>query len=119
MVQKLLTGGFNWVKDVDRFTVQEIDRLVKEDQKGYLLEVDVNYPKVLHDAHNDLPFLCEKMKIDKVEKLVSNLYNKKKFVVHIKALDQSLKHGLVLEKVHRVIEFNQSTWLEVLQRFQH
>ena len=112
MVQKLPTGGFNWVKDVDRFTMEEIDRLVKEDQKGYLLEVDVNYPKELHDAHNDLPFLCEKMKIDKVEKLVPNLYNKRKFVVHIKALDQTLKHRLILEKVHRVIEFDQSAWLK-------
>ena len=56
MVQKLPTGGFNWVEDVDRFTMQEIDRLVKEDMKGYLLEVDVKYPKELHDAHNDLPF---------------------------------------------------------------
>ena len=59
------------------------------------------------------------MKIDKVEKLVPNLYNKKKFVVHIKALDQALKHGLVLKKVHRVIEFDQSAWAEILHRFQH
>ena len=52
------------------------------------------------------------MKIDKVEKLARNLYDKKKFVVHIKALDQALKHGLVLEKVHSVIEFDQSAWLK-------
>ena len=69
MVQKLPNGGFNWVEDVSKFTMKEIDRLVKEDQKGYLLEVDVNYPKELHDAHNDLPFLCEKMKIDNSESL--------------------------------------------------
>ena len=52
--------------------------------------------------------MCEKMVIDKVEKLVPNLYDKTHYVIHIRALDQALKHGLVLEKVHRVIEFNQS-----------
>ena len=62
--------------------------------------------------HNDLPFMCEKMKINKVEKLVSNLYDKKKYVIYIRALDQGLKHGLILEKVHHVIEFNQSAWLK-------
>ena len=41
-----------------------------------------------------------------------NLYNKRKFVVHINALEQVLKHGLVLEKVHRVIQFDQSAWLK-------
>ena len=56
--------------------------------------------------------MCEKMKINKVKKLVPNLYDKKKYVIHIRALDQALKHGLILEKVHRVIEFNQSAWLK-------
>ena len=79
---------------------------------GYLLEVDVNYPKELHDYHNDLPFMCEKIKINGVEKLVPNLYNKRKYVIHIKALHQALKHGLVLEKIHRVIEFKQSAWMK-------
>ena len=51
------------------------------------------------------------MKINKVEKLVPNLYDKKNYVIHIEALDQPLKHGLILEKVHCVIEFEQSAWL--------
>ena len=55
----------------------------------------------------------EKMKINKVEKLVPNLYNKEKNVVHIQALDQALKHSLVLKKVHRVIIFQQSASLKV------
>ena len=46
------------------------------------------------------------MKINQVEKLVPNLHDKKKYVIHIRALDQTLKHGLILEKVHRMIEFN-------------
>ena len=55
--------------------------------------------------------MSEKMKINKVEKLVPNLYDKKKYIIHIRALDQALKHGLILEKVHRVIVFEQSAWL--------
>ena len=59
-----------------------------------------------------MPFLPEKMKIDKTQKLVCNLRNKKKYVVHISILKQALNHGLKLKKVHRVIEFNQEAWLK-------
>ena len=78
MSQLLPTGGFKWVNDLSKFTPDEIGRLAKRGSKGYLLEVDVKYPKERHDLHNDLPFMCEKLKINKVEKLVSNLYDKKK-----------------------------------------
>ena len=107
MVQNLPTHGFKWKKAGD-FTPEKIDELVKKDKKGYLLEVDVKYPKELHENHNELPFLTERMKIGRVEKLVPNLKNKKGYLVHIKALDQALKHGLKLKKVHQVIEFQQS-----------
>ena len=112
MSQSLPTGGFKWVDDVSRFTPDEIGRFVKRCSKGYLLEVNVKYPGRLHDLHNDLPFMCEKMKINKVEKLVPNLYDEKNYVIHIRTSDQALKHGLILEKVHCVIEFNQSAWLK-------
>ena len=52
------------------------------------------------------------MKINGVEKLVPNLNDKKNYVVHIKVLNQAFKHRLILEKVHPVIEFNQSAWLK-------
>ena len=52
------------------------------------------------------------MKIGMVEKLVRNLKDKKRYVVHIKALDQALKYSLKLKKVHRVIEFQQSRWMK-------
>ena len=81
-------------------------------KKGYLLEVDVSYPAELHDDHNNLPFMCERMKINGVEKLVPNLHDKKNYVIHIQALDQAIQHGLVLERVHRAIEFNQSAWMK-------
>ena len=52
------------------------------------------------------------MEINHVEKLVPNLNDKKKYVIHIRELDQALKHGLILKKSHRVIDFNQSAWLK-------
>ena len=107
MINNLPTHGFKW-KNREDFTPEKIDGLVKKDKRGYLLEVDVKYPKELHKNHNELPFLAEKMKIGREEKLAPNLKNKKGYVVHIKALDQALKHGLRLKKVQRVIEFRQS-----------
>ena len=59
-----------------------------------------------------MPFLPERMKIDKTQMLVCNLHDKKKYVVHISILKQALDHGLELKKVHRVIEFNQEAWLK-------
>ena len=76
------------------------------------MEVDDKYPKRLHKLHSDLPFLPKRMKIDKCKKLVCNLLNKKKYVVHINSLKQALNHGLKLKKIHRVIEFNQKAWLK-------
>ena len=81
-------------------------------KKGYILEVDVKYPIKLHDLHSDLPFLPKRIKIDKCKKLVCDLRNKKKYVVHIKSLKQTLNHGLKLKRVHRIIEFNQKAWLK-------
>ena len=89
MSQPLPAGGFRWV-DVNPNDIKE---LVKRKSKGYLLEVDGKYYKELHDLQNDLPFMCEKMKINGVEKLVPNLNDKKNYVIHIEALNQALKHG--------------------------
>ena len=108
MSQALPTGGFKWTK----VKPEEISKLVKLEKKGYLLEVDVKYSKELHDFHNDLPFMCKKLKINGVEKLVPNLFDKKKYVIHIRALDQAFRHGLVFRKIHRAIEFNQSDWMK-------
>ena len=107
MIKNLPTHGFLWKKAED-FTSEKIDELVKKDMKGYLLQVDVEYPKELHENHNELPSLAERMKIRREEKLVPNLRDKKENVVHIKKLNQALKHGLKRKKVHQVIEFQQS-----------
>ncbi|XP_057308003.1 uncharacterized protein LOC130645896 [Hydractinia symbiolongicarpus] len=112
MVQKLPTNGFRWIKDPEKFTPEFIEKLVEKDNKGYILEVDVEYPQTLHKTHNDLPFLPETMTIGKVRKLVPNLYNKQRYVMHIRTWNQALKHGLVLTKVHRAIKFEQEAWLK-------
>ena len=90
----------------------QISSLATSRIKGYLLEVDVRYPTELHDSHNDLPFLCDKMKINKVKKLVPNLRDKQNYIIHIRALDQALRHELVLERIHRAIELNQTDWMK-------
>ena len=108
MSQPLPTGGFRWV-DVNH---NEISELATRTDKGYLLEVDLSYPKELHNAHNDLPFMCERMEINGVEKLVPNHKDKKNYVIHIQALNQALQHGLRLDRIHRAIEFDQSPWLK-------
>ena len=106
--QLLPAGGFRWVS----IKPNEVRELVARTDKGYLLEVDVGYPRDLHNSHNNLPFMCERMKIGGVRKLVPNLHNKRNYVIHIRALDQALTHGLILEHIHRVIEFDQSAWMK-------
>ena len=86
--------------------------LIKNTVGDIFLKVDVGYPKELHENHSEIPFLAERMKIRRGEKVVPNLKDKKGYVVHIKPLDQALKHGLKLKKVHRVIEFQQSKWMK-------
>ena len=108
MSQPLPAGGFKWV-DVNP---NEIPELATRTDKGYLLEVDVSYPKELHNPHNDLPFMCERMEINGVEKLVPNLRDKKNYVIHIQALNQALQHRLRLDGIHQAIEFDQSPWLK-------
>ena len=113
MSKKLPINGFKWVNDISGINkkfVKSYDKKISD--KGYILEVDVDYPSKLYKLHSDMPFLPERMKIDKTQKLVCNLRDKKKYVVHISILKQILNHGLKLTKVHRVIEFNQEAWLK-------
>ena len=108
MSEKLPMNGFKRVNDISGIND-------KNSSKCYILEVDVDYPSYpskLHKLHSDMPFLPERMKIDKTKKLVCNLHDKKKYVVHISILKQALDHGIKLKKVHRVIEFNKKAWLK-------
>ena len=94
MSQKLPVNGLKWLEDTSEINEEFIKNYNENNNKGYILEVDVEYPRKLHDSHSDLPFLPRTMKIDKCKKLVCNLHNKKKYVVHIKSLKQALNRGL-------------------------
>ena len=113
MSQPLPTGGFKWV-DVNP---NKISELATRTDKGYILEADVSYPKELHNSHNDVPFMCERMEINGVEKLVPNLRDMKNYIIHIQALNQVLQQRLRLDRIHRPIEFDQSPWLKTYVDF--
>ena len=115
MSKKLPVNGFKWIDNnetagpvINEDVIKNYD---ENNDKGYIFEVDVKYPKRLHDLHSDLPFLSERIEVNKCKKLVCNLFNKKKYVAHINTLKQALNHG-VKKKIHRLIEFNQEAWLK-------
>ena len=112
MSQKLPINNFKWIEDTFKINEDFIKNYCENSKKGYILEVDVKFPKKLHDLHSDLPFLPRRIKIDKYKKVVCYLHNKKKYVVRIKSLKQALNHGLKLKKVHRIIKFNQKAWVK-------
>ena len=96
MSQKLPVNKFEWLKDTSQFNEDFIKNYNEESDEGYFLEVDFQYPEKLHELYNDSPFLPEKMKIEKVEKLVTNLHDKTEYVIYIRNLKQALNHGLIL-----------------------
>ena len=112
MSEKLPVRGFRWMTDISRMDEEFVRSYDKNDIKGYILEVDVDYPNELQNLHSDFPFLAERMVINNTKKLVCNLQDTKNYVVHINVLKQALDHGLKLRKVHRVIEFDQEAWLK-------
>ena len=130
MIKKLPLNRFKWSAP-KMYTSEFIKNHDDEkSNKGYLLEVDIEYPKHLHKAHEDLPFLPGRRKpLDKPykhevsddeqfnithepkNKLIATIQDKKN-VINISTLKQALDHGLILTKVHKVIEYNQSNWLK-------
>ena len=128
MIQRLPTGNFKW-RDP-----QEIDlsKYNEDSDKGIILEVDLEYPKELHNLHNEYPCAPEKKIITddmlsdyarklkseykvssgKVPKLVTTLLDKEKYVLHYRNLQLYLSLGLKIKKIHRVLEFDQSDWLK-------
>ena len=103
MCKPLATHGFKWMDD---------DELTSWKKHTCILEVDLEYPKQLHDLHNDYPLAPERLVLGKVEKLVPNLNDKTKYVLHYEnlKLDESL--GLKITKIHRGIKFEESPWLK-------
>ena len=97
MSQKLPVNGFKWVNDVTEINEEFITNYDENSDKGYILEVDVKYPRQLHDLHSDLLFLPKRMKIDKCKKLVCNLRNKKIRCTY-KIIKTSIKSWIKVEK---------------------
>ena len=77
-----------------------------------ILEVDLEYPKDLHNLHNDYSLAPERVKTGYEEKLISNMNNKTNYVVHYENLKLYKNLGLKITKIHRGIKFEESAWLE-------
>ena len=136
MIRKMPLNNLNWVKNLNKFTTKNImnyDETTNE--KGYLIDVDVEYPRSLEKEHSELPFLASKgekptcntqysRSIQKArknnnsflpcpnQKLLTSITDKNRYIVQITTLAQALKHGLILKKVHRVLSYNHSNWLK-------
>ena len=114
MCKKLPVGNFKWLdnEDISKFNDELIKKYDENSDIGYIFEADVEYPKHIRMLHKDLPYLAERMKIDKSTKLICNVQDKKNYVVDIVALKQALNHGLKLAKIHKIIQFDQEVWLK-------
>ena len=88
MSKKLPVDNFKWETDLSIFTMDFIKNYNKESDTGYLLYVNVEYPKNLRKSHEDLPFLSNRMNVNKVNKIICNQYDKHKYSVHIYALNR-------------------------------
>ena len=100
MPEKLPVDGFEWVEDISEIDENFIKNYDEDSNVGYFTEADIEYPTELHNKHSDLPFLPERMKVNKCKKLVCNLCDKKDYVDHIRSLKQVL------------LKFNQRAWLK-------
>jgi hypothetical protein len=105
MSQFLPYGGFKWT---------DVRNISDDSETEYILEVDLEYPKELHDKHKDLPLAPENRAPPglKGNKLLTTLYDKEKYVIHCRNLKLYLSLGMKLKKIHRVLEFKQSDWLK-------
>jgi hypothetical protein len=131
MSQNLPDGHFEWL---DESQWSQIDWLAQSKDQffGYIVECDLDYPDHLHDAHSDYPLAPERMTVEtellseaqveiggkyektsvKTPKLIPNLFPKRNYACHYMNLKFYLEHGMELAKIHRVIRFSQSKWLE-------
>ena len=134
MSKYLPYGEFEWLKNADELDIMSVN---KKSDVGYILEVDLKYPKELHKLHNDYPSAPEKLtvtndilskycksiadkyeiKVGHVKKLIPNLGNKTKYVVHYRNLRLYLSLGMKLTKIHRVLQFKQSDWMKKYTEF--
>ena len=103
MSKLLPTHGFKWMEPNESETWRKTP---------CILEVDLEYSKELYDLHNDYPLAPESIKVDKVQKLIPNLWDKTKYVVHYENLKQYERLGLKIKKIHRGSRFEEGAWLK-------
>ena len=130
MSQSLPTGGFRWLEE-NEINAFDVHQVADDSEKGYVLEVDLEYPRELHDEHDAYPLAPERLQVcpewmsqyqidlnedlgrssSEVEKLVPSLRNKTKYTLHYRNLKLYLSLGMRLTKIHRIIEFDQRPWM--------
>ncbi len=103
MSQKLPHKNFKWMSE---------DELKDWRKKACILEVDLEYPEELHDLHNEYPLAPERLRIGEVDKLVPNLNNKNRYVLHHENLKFYLRKGMKLTKIHRGVSFDESKFMK-------
>src|SRR5271166_2546905 len=111
MSKPLPTKGFKWMCEDE---LNNWKSITNQEGVGCILEVDLEYPQELHDLHNDYPLAPESVKLkgSAVPKLMPNLNNKNKYVVHYQSLKLYESLGLKVTKIHRGIIFEESAWLK-------
>ena len=131
MSRVLPTGDFCWMSE-DQLATFDVMDVPDDSPTGYILEVDLEYPKDLHNLHSDYPLAPENMTVTEdllsphtlklkeklnlkgasARKLVPNLFNKTRYVLHYQNLKQYIQLGMKLTKIHRGVEFSQCAWLK-------
>jgi len=131
MSEYLPTSNFEWLSDQEASDL-DVTTIADDSEIGYILEVDLEYPKEFHDSHNHYPLAAEKLTVSQdwlssytaqlaqdlglnftsTTKLIPNLNDKHHYVVHYRNLKQYLSLGLTLKHVHHVLRFTQSPWLK-------
>ena len=113
MSRKLPTHGFKWLTSGEMEKLYETQELHTWNKTPCILKVDLEYPEKLHDLHSDYSLCPERVMCKNgVEKLIPNLRNKSKYVVHYKNLIQYLKLGMKLTRIHSGIKFVESEWMK-------
>lgn len=113
MMQHLPINEFAWCRKY--FTVDDIMAIPDDSEIGYIFEVDLEYPQHLHDLHKDYPFCAENRTVPNTKndkKLLLTVSDKKEYIIHYRMLKCALKNGLVLKKIHKVLQFRQEPWLK-------
>ena len=106
-VAKTASKWFEWIENIPEFDESFMKSYNEEIHEQYFLKVAAN------NLHNDLTFPLEIMEIEKVKKIIDNLHDKTEYIIHIRNLKQVSNHGLILNKVHRVIKVNQKDLLQL------